>query len=137
MSKPKNMTPEQEAAWREKERARRKARYEANKDICKERDKAYYEANKERRKERRKAYREANKERRKERDKAYREANKGKLAAKARAKVEKMPDFYITNLLKISVAECPPELIEMKRQQILIHRSIKQLQTKLEKQNGN
>ena len=35
MSKPKNMTPEQEAAWNEKERARCKAYYEANQEKVK------------------------------------------------------------------------------------------------------
>ena len=45
MNKPKNMTPEQEAEWKEKERARKKAHYEANAEKMRARKKAYREAN--------------------------------------------------------------------------------------------
>ena len=112
MSKPKNMTPEQEAAWKESTAAR---------------DKAYYEANKEKVAARHRTYREANKEKLAAREKAYREANKEKVVARHRTYRELITDQYAAQKLGLKKSECPPELIEMKREQLLIARMTKEL----------
>lgn len=125
MEKPKNMTPIQELAWKEKKHAYDKAYRESNKEKIAAIKKANYEANRDMVLEKAKAYRESNKERlsaRKGRYRAYR---------------ENLSAGYVALTLGVPLPKCPPELIEMKRQQLLIHRSIKQLNNKLEKQNGN
>jgi hypothetical protein len=45
MAKPKNMTPEQEAAWNKEQNAKKRLWREANKEKCLDREKAYREAN--------------------------------------------------------------------------------------------
>ena len=86
----------------EKQKAYKKAYYEANK----EKIKAYYEANKEKIAERKKAYCEANKEKIAEQKKAYREANKEKLAEQRKAyceankeKIAKRKNAYVKQRL--------------------------------------
>ena len=50
--------------------------------------------------------------------------------------VELLTDSYVAGRLKMQVSDAPPELLEAKRQQILIHRATKQLiQTIKEKQD--
>ena len=66
---------------KEKEKARKKAWYEANKEEIKAYKKAYCEANKEKEKARKKAWYEANKEKRKASKKAWYEANKENIKA--------------------------------------------------------
>ena len=74
-------------AYRDKEKARQKAYYEANKDKVKAKKKAYREANK----DKIKAYREANKDK----IKAYREANKDKVKAQKKVYYEANSAKYI------------------------------------------
>lgn len=133
MSKPKNMTPEQEAEWKAKIRAYQKAYQDSNREKINARNRAFHKANR----DKIKACREANLEKYLAREKASREANREKRLADEKARRESLADGYVADRLRIPIAECPPELIEMKRQQLLIHRSIKQLNQKLEKQNGN
>jgi hypothetical protein len=70
---------------KEKERAYKKAYYQANAEKIKVRTKAYYQANAERMKEWQKAYYQANAERFKARNKAYYQANAEKLKAQMKA----------------------------------------------------
>jgi hypothetical protein len=60
-----------------------------------------------------------------------------KVKARAHAKKryasysEYLPDAQVANRLRMPVAECPPELIELKRQQLAIHRITKQLKKEI------
>ena len=63
MSKPKTwdvMTPEQQEAWREKDRERNRKWREANPEKVRERKRKYHEANLEKVRERKRKYREKN-----------------------------------------------------------------------------
>lgn len=148
MTKPKNMTPEQELAFKERVAAHQNAYYEANKDRLLANHKDYRESNKDILLAKKKLYEQATREkisakkkewRKKTRNarKTYLEVNKEKISARLKAQVEELKPYYVADLLGIKLSECPPALIEMKRQQILIYRSIKQLNNKLEKQNGS
>jgi predicted nucleic acid binding AN1-type Zn finger protein len=44
---------------------------------------------------------------------------------------------YAASLLNIHLNECPPELIQMKREQLLFKRELRKLQTVLKEQNAN
>ena len=112
MNKPKNMTPEQEAAWNEKARAKSKAYYEANREKCIARAKSYRELNREKERARKKAHREANIEKERYRLMGYSQS---------------LSRSYVARSLHISVYEATPELIEMKRNQLQLKRSIKKL----------
>jgi hypothetical protein len=101
MSKPKNMTPEQEAAWKESTAARQRT---------------YREANRVKLSASARAYQAANREKERARKKAYLAASRKKLTA-----------GYVSNVLKLKVSEIPPELLELKRNQLLIHRALKQM----------
>ena len=81
----------------------------------------------EREKARQKAYREANREREYKRQKAWREANKEQMLNKLRAYAESLPAPYVASRLGMKTAECQPELIELKREQIAMLRLVKQL----------
>lgn len=101
--------------------------------------KAWREANREKLASRRKAYYEANKEKAASQVKAYREANKEKVAAqdKARSKANNaamckaLSDSYVAHKLHLRVAELTPELLAMKREQLLLHRLGKQIKAQL------
>ncbi len=47
--------------------------------------------------------------------------------------IKTLSDYYVRNALRLTVANAPPELIAIKREQLLIHRARKQLK---EKANG-
>lgn len=126
MLKPKNMTPEQDAVWRKKVAAWRKAYREANLEKVAARMKAYREANSEKVAAQRKAYREANREKLAAHQKARYEANR-----------ENMSDSYLTTLFNVPRRLIPADLLELKRQQILLERITAQLnQTVKEKTNA-
>lgn len=84
----------------------------------KEQKKAWQAANAEKIAERRKAYYAANPRRQAERMKAY-----------YAAYVEKMADAYVASILGVPIAECPPELLELKREQLVLHRITKKLKS--------
>lgn len=80
--------------------------------------KEYRKKNIEKVKEYTKKYYENNKEKIKE----YRDKNPEKYKTKKYTK--NMSDGYIASVLKINIAECPPELIELKRAQLQLKREI-------------
>jgi hypothetical protein len=116
MTKPKNMTPEQEAAWREKDRAYTKAWREANKEKVQAHKKAYREAHKEKDRAIVKAWREANKEKVQASKKAWGEAQSKNLT-----------DTYVLNALRIPTADCHKQMISLKREQLEIYRATREL----------
>ena len=122
---------------KERKAAINKAWREANKERDLARQKAWREANKERESARQKARYEANKERESARQKAWREANRDRLLDKHRNAVESLSTFYVAATMGMKTAECPPELIEIKREQLAITRLVKQLnETIKEKTNA-
>ena len=127
-------------AWlqanKEASAAQRKAYRQANKEAIAARDKAYRQANKEAIAAREKAYRQANKEAIAAREKAWKQANKEAIAARDKDRVNKLVDRYVAAALCMSAKDCPPDLIELKREQIRISRLTKQL-TKLIKEKTN
>lgn len=100
-------------------------------------DKAYREANKAKRAAQAKAYYEANKTVMAQRSKAFYEANREKQKAAGRAHWQKISenlgDTFVLSCLHMKAA--PPELIELKREQLLAHRMTKQLTNLLKEQN--
>ena len=75
------------------------------------------------------AWRKNNPEKFKEAQRARYAANPEKFRAAARKASAKLTDSYVANNLVLPVAECPPELIEMKREQLKLKRLTKQLET--------
>jgi hypothetical protein len=123
-------------ANREKVSERRRAYREANREKESERHRAYYEANREKESERYRSYREANREKRAEWKRAWYAANREKALEYARAGVRSCNDCYIARRLGLPVKQAPRDLIDAKRAQILIYRSINELLTTIkEKQD--
>ena len=94
-------------AYRDKEKARQKAYYEANKDKVKAQKKAYREANK----DKIKAYREANKDKVKAQKKVYYEANSAKYIERATFRKKLLnklqrPSWYNSKLVNKIYNEC-------------------------------
>jgi len=116
MRKPKNMTPEQEAAWKQKVAAKHKA---------------YYESNLEKMASRAKTYRESHPEKVSAMRRAWRESNPEKVAALRKAAIENLTPFYVARTFALKTSELTPELLELKRNQLLIHRALKQLKQTL------
>ena len=108
-----------------------RAYYAANTEKLKAMGKAYRKANPEKYKAIGKAWREANPEKlkasHKASNKAYREANPEKIKAMDKAYCNNLSRGYIASLLKIPVADLPPEMEEQKRMQMRITRTINQL----------
>jgi len=127
MNKPKNMTPEQLAAWREKDSAKKKAYYEANKEKVNAKQKAYYEANKEKVNANNKAWRDSNREKVKAKKKAWRDANREKVNASQRGRRNALHDCYVASFLGMKTHEAPPELINLKREQLELKRLVRKL----------
>ena len=48
-----------------------------------------------------------------------------------------LTDAYVACKLEMKVADCPPELLMMKREQILLKRALCELNKTLKEQNGN
>jgi len=119
--KPKNMTKEQESAWMEKESARKKA---------------WRELNLEKLSASQKAYREENREKVLAKNKAYREENREKVLASKKAdhiaNRKALKDPYIAHLLRMKRSEAPPELLELKREQIRLTRLTRELKKELQ-----
>jgi len=102
-----------------------------------ERNKAYRAANKAAIAEYMKAWQAANKEAIAEYKKAWQAANKEAIAERKKAHVAELQDGYLARLIGIPVADCPPELIELKREQMAVSRMTKQLENIIkEKSNG-
>ena len=112
----------------EKAKARSKAWREANPERVKAATKAWRKANPEKAKARSKAWRKANPEKAKAMSKAWREANPERLKAIRKAYVNRLTDAYVAGLLAINRDQCPQELIELKRINVLITREIRKQQ---------
>ena len=98
-------------------------------NICnKEAANAWREANPEKVKAATKAWYEANPEKAKAMSKAWREANPERLKAIRKAYVNRLTDAYVAGLLAINRDQCPQELIELKRINVLITREIRKQQ---------
>ena len=126
-------------AWREanreKARAKSKAWREANPEEHRAKNKAWREANPEKARAKSKAWAEANPEKVRARVKAWAEANPDKVRAKNKAGRDELRDSYVKHKLGVSTA--PSELIELKREQLKMHRLTKQFNQLLkEKNNG-
>lgn len=119
--------PEKKAAYLEANKERLAAYRKVYREANKERIAAYLEATKEKRAASKKAYLEANKEKRAAYLKAYSEANSEKLRAKGRQDVEVLKQFYVVARLRDIGADVTPETIEIKRTQIILKRTIKEL----------
>ena len=124
------MTEKQESEF-----SRNKAKSDRLQSQCKACKRAWREANREKCTEKDRAYREANREKIRERNRAYNEANREHLAERDRAykyaQIESLSDVYVRNLiaitLKTSSTKIPPELVELKRQHLAMHRAVQEL----------
>ena len=50
---------------------------------------------------------------------------------------DELTDCYVAGELGLNLSNCPPELIQMKRERILMHRALRELNKTLKEQNGN
>ena len=122
-------------ANKEKIKEQQKQYGQANKGKFKERMKKYYQTNKEKLKEKKKEYYQANKEKLKEKQKEYRQANKKKLKEKMKkyrqGDRDKLVDSYIKSIINkqtngmLKAKDIPQELIELKRNNLILKRKIK------------
>lgn len=84
-----------------------------------------------------KEYYQANKEKFINYSKEYRVKNIEKWSEYMRSSRSKMSVFYVAALLHLKISECSEELIEMKRQQLIVARQIRSLNKLLkETENG-
>jgi hypothetical protein len=56
-----------------------------------------------------------------------RERNRVETRVRAARKTAEMSNFYIANLLRLPVSQCPPDLISLKREQLRFYRLARQL----------
>lgn len=73
-----------------------------------------------------KAYHKANADKLRESRKAYKKANADKIAEYHKANVDNLTSRYIASNIGLPIEDIPPELIELKRAQLKLHRLIKQ-----------
>lgn len=83
-----------------------------------------------------KAYRRGNKEKVIEYNKAYRQANKQKTQAYKKTHKEELSKSFVAKVLKMSVKEIPHELYELKREQMLNARALRQFNEILKGMNN-
>ena len=103
MSKPKNMTPEQEAKWLEKECARRAAYREANRERLAQQSREWRANNKDKYRERMRIYLEANPEKKAKRNAAtleWMKKNREHVNAVTRKRFSDNPDKYAARKAK-------------------------------------
>lgn len=119
----------------EKKRARAAAWYAANREKVKAAANARYAANPEKMKAYQAAHRAANPEKMKARGAAWLAANREKMKAYCDARravrVAQLHPAYVAGRLGLPVAEVTPELLEMKREQLTLHRLGRQVKAAL------
>ena len=148
------------AAWREanweKIKAQTAAWREANREKVKADDVVWRVANREKLNAQKKAWRVANLEKVNARERELRKENREKISAQRmeshKANPEKrrkyvaasskkaaanLADSYVKRELRMPSSQCTPELIEMKREQLLMHRALRELNKTLKEKNGN
>ena len=86
---------------------------------------ARYAANPEKAKARQVAWRAANPEKVKALDAVWRARNPEKVKARQVAYCDELRPAYVANALRIPVTQVTPELLELKRLQLTIHRGLK------------
>jgi len=119
----------------EKILGQKKQHYKANKKKIKKYNKQYQQANKEKIKEHRKQYYQANKEQIKEYNKQYYQANNEQIIEQKKQydqdNINKLGDTYIKDIIRkqtngmLKASDMPEELIELKRNNIILKRKIK------------
>lgn len=124
----------------EKNREKSREYYAKNREKSLEAMKKYREKTKEKRKEYMAAYRKSHSEAfalRMKSDPVFREKRRACQLNVARKAREKITPTYAAKILKLNVSECSEELIEMKRQQLIVARQIRSLNKLLkETENG-
>ena len=111
----------------EKKKERNRKYRENNPEKVKERNRKYRENNPEKVKEANRKYRENNPEKAKERYRKYRENDLEKAKERGRKYAERLTDRCITDRLKQGNLPVTPEFIKLKRQQITMKRTLKQI----------
>ena len=118
-----------QVAWRaanpEKVKASQVGRYARNPEKDKALGAARYAANPEKAKARQVAWRAANPEKVKALDAVWRARNPEKVKARQVAYCDELRPAYVANALRIPVTQVTPELLELKRLQLTIHRGLK------------
>lgn len=121
-----------------RERARKRAYYEANGEKIRAYNRAWQASNVEKVLENRviqrqklreyaRVYHRTNAEKVRARKINYYEANSEKVREHARTHVEKLTNFYVAATLKLPLKSVPQDLLEAKREQLLIRRMVRQL----------
>jgi hypothetical protein len=93
-------------------------------DRLRQKNREYYYKNRDSAKEKTREYAQKRPEKVKEYQSVWREKNREKIRSRH---VGAISDSYVANnVLGILIADCPPELIERKREEIKTHRILKQ-----------
>ena len=123
------------AAWAaanpDKVKAKNAAWRAANAEKERSRKAAWRAANPEREKDRNAAYRAANPQKERDRAVVWSAANRDKRCAYAAKAVANLRDDYVARVIGLPVREVPPELINLKREQIRLHRLARELEQAL------
>ena len=102
-------------------------RYRRQCKRCHHEDKRkYYEKNREKINVYRRNYQRRNPEKAREGTRNYKIKHAEKIREKRLKQVESLADSYVAKKIGISVSQCTPELLELKRAQIKLHRAIKE-----------
>ena len=73
---------------------------------------------------RKKEYRESHKSEQAAWEKKWRESHKSERAARKKERVESLADSYVASVLRLPTSIIPPEMMEMKRNRILLNREL-------------
>ena len=107
--------------WRET----RQAWINKNRDKVKKWGLEHYYRNQKAMQDAQKEYYEATKKERRNTKYKYFIKNRKQMQKQGRLHAKNMTDCYIAGFFKISVTQCPPELIELKREQLKLYRACK------------
>lgn len=123
---------------REKDRAREKLKpREKRLESRRKWAEANVELDKQRRRETAKRLYHADRVRHLERAKDFQRRHREELIVKQRGQRERLDDVYVRTALRLSAAEAPPELVNLKREQLSLLRLSRQLKQELEQHDGN
>jgi hypothetical protein len=131
MSKPKNMTPEQEAEWKQSQAAYLRGWRESNSEKVRAWKREYVARNPERCRAIVREWRKNNRERTNEFSRKWSKQNAEKVRARHSKRRDALAVHYVARLMGFHSKTLLkyPDLIEAKREQIKIHRQLKQQKT--------
>lgn len=121
----------------EKNRRASSSKTEKEKEKNKVRSRQRYYSQLEKERERSRLFHASNKEKTAATSMAWRKSNAEKVISNRKKYTEKAGTALVAKLLGFKRDECPSDLVEIKREQLLLKRALRELNKTLKEQNGN